>query len=211
MGKDMNMTAFTTDLLTAIAKETKFNFQIIPGSTENLLNDLDDGDYDAVLSVLSPTPYNQEKYSFSNPFYLTGPVVIVPKSSPVHSLSDLQGLDVAIRAGSSTAYTLQKIPSVSLITYDNINVALDDLDRGKIDAVIMDSIPAYSLIQWLYSGKEKIVTAPLTNSGLRLIAKHDSSSEELIKRFNEGLEIVKKNGTYHSLLNKWDLINTNPF
>jgi polar amino acid transport system substrate-binding protein len=88
-----------------------------------------------------------------------------------------------------------------------MNRALEALDRDKIDGVIMPASRAYYSVDGYYAGKLKIITAPLTDIGLRLIALKTPASEVLISSFNETLKELKANGEYSALLTRWSFVD----
>lgn len=74
--------------------------------------------------------------------------------------------------------------------------------------MILNVIPAHEYTKnGIYLNQLKIASKPLTNEGLRLIAKNNSESKKLLEQFNEGLKALKKNGTYNQLLLKWGLFD----
>lgn len=208
MGKERNMTAFTDELLNAISKEARLQFKVHTVSTDNLMDGLIRDEFNAIMTSTSPTPILNSRYLFSDPFYLTGPVIIVHKKSEIKSFSDLGGQMVGILAGSPLVFKIHDYSAILFRTYSNMRVALDNLVEDEIDAVIMDALPAFVNTDTYYKGKLRIIGAPLTNEGLVLMAKKVPSSTTLIHRFNEGLKKVEANGTYRALLEKWDLFNT---
>ena len=75
----------------------------------------------------------------------------------------------------------------------------------NLDGCLIPILAATSYIRDLYQGQVKIATPPLTDEGLRLVAKHNTA-QELIKKFNDGLEKMHKDGSYHELAHKWGLV-----
>ena len=63
---------------------------------------------------------------------------------------------------------------------------------------LIPNLEARALIPNLYTNQLKIVTAPLSNHGLRLITLK-GNHEDLIDYFNKGLEKLKKEGTYQKI------------
>lgn len=205
--KQRNLVAFSNELLLAIATNEKMRIEITPLSSENLLTSLDDNHYDAVLSSLSPSSENKGHYLFSNPYYRLGPVLIVNYSSSAKSLADLEGQIIGIRTGSSVVFNLELFPEILIKSYDDILLALLDLDRNNIDGVILDPLTAYVYTTGIFAKKLKIATGPLTDVGLRLITKHNFINKDLVSHFNDGLKALKDDGTYSMLIQKWGLYN----
>lgn len=211
MGKERNMRAFSDELILAIANKANLKVSINAENYKNLFEGLDAGKYDAIVSLLTPNVINQSRYYFSDPFYLLGPVLIVRQDSKANSLAQMEGKIVGISAGSTSAYNVDNYPSILIIPYDNVTMALDDLTNNKIDGLIMEAWPANVYTHGFYGTKLRVASSPLTKEGLRLVTLRKQEYAYLIESFNEGLIDLKKDGEYDKLLEKWSLFNTDPF
>lgn len=207
LGRERYMQGFTTDLLIAIAKEEDFKLEILNVGPNQLTDNLEREWYDGMLSSLMPDVVNESRYVFSDSFYLTGPVLIVLKDSNVDSLKDLKGRRLGVKAGSRSILTLSGSLDIDLVTYENLNMAIEDLIKDRIDGVLMDSIIAQTYIQNFYASKLKVVTSPLNKEGLRVVALRNEYGEHLVEMFNAGLKKLRDNGTYRELLKKWELVH----
>lgn len=206
--KEKSMTAFSNELLMSIAKREKIGIELIQTSPTSLLEGLRNGSFDGVLSALLPSPINRDTYVFSDPIYIIGSVLIVRNKSNIKSIDDLEGKIVGIRTGSLATSLIQQYPGVILNPYDNVMTALLDLEKGSIDGVVMESLPAYVYLSKLYANSLKIAGSILTNQRIRLLVKRDSEHElQLIQKFNAGLKAMKEDGSYDALLDAWGLSN----
>lgn len=204
-GQEGYMQGFVSELIEQIAKDEEIKIQVITVGVSQLFDNLDKRHYDAVINSLSPDVINQEKYVFSEPFYLTGPVLIVPLQSKATTIAELH--NVGIKTGFSATFMDSGQPLTSTIPFYNMNVALSELIAGKIDGLIMDSLDAYAYVQGYYADKLKIVTPPLNKDGLRLITLHKFFGEHLVKIFDAGIKKAKEDKSYEKLLQRWELID----
>lgn len=204
-GKELNMQAFAEELVLLASKEANLRVQFVSANPNTLVEDLKAEKYDAVFTFIVPSSLNQETYYFSDPLYMLGSVLIVPEDSDVHNLEDMEGKLVGINAGSSSIYEVEHYPSIIILTYENMNVALNDLANNRIDGVIMDAWSAHVNTHGFFAHQLKVATIPFTRQGLRLVTLVDSNLEDFIKSFNDGLERVKASGQYQKLLKKWEL------
>lgn len=204
-GQEQYMQGFISELTAKIAKQEDIRVQLVTVATSQLFDNLEKGYYDAVVSPLSPNVLNEKKYLFSDPIYLVGPVLIVPLKSKVTKITELH--NVGVKTGFSGIFTQIGSPLTSILTYNDMNIALNDLVMGKIDGLIMGSVDAYAYIQGYYTDKLKVATAPLTDESLHLVALNKFFGKELIKLYNKGLKEVKNDNFYEQQLKKWELIN----
>lgn len=203
-GKELNVLGFSTDLLQEIAQLKNLQIVLVYMSWDNLLSGLTKGQYDAALSSLRPYNFNEKQYSFSDLYIMTGPVLVVPISSPASSLTELDGMEIGFPEGSQQDARLNKESSAIPRAYGSIPEALNSILIGALEGALVDYLAAWSYCRDLYHGQLKIVTSPLNDAGLRLITKYENTSD-LMKAFNEGLKELKKNGRYNALAAKWSL------
>jgi polar amino acid transport system substrate-binding protein len=202
-----NVTAFSTELLTEIGKTEKIAFVKLTVNWDTLLEGLKKKNYEAILTSMPPYIFNEKLFDFSEVYLPLGPVLVVPVASTASSLQDLSGKEIAIIAGSSSSFLLEPIPGVLIRDYGSVAQALNSLASGAIDGALIDILSAVAYCKDLYQGSLKIVTPPLTDEGLRLVALH-GGAPELISGFNRGLQRIKKSGSYDELLAKWGLMES---
>lgn len=208
-GKEKSMVGFTDELIEAVGKLQNFKVITFEVGPNALFDGLNIGNYDAVFSSLTPSVINRAQYEFSEPFYLLGPVLIVRKSSKIRSFDDLtEGKILGLASGTLQQYNIAEPKGVIIIPYDSSKTAMEKLDQNIIDGVLMDALSAYVLTGGFYSSSMIVITNPLTNKGLRLIASKTDRHKAFIEQFNAGLKELKENGGFQKLLSKWDLLNT---
>lgn len=212
-GKERNFEAFSNELFSQISKKEGVTFEFVSSEATTLIPDLNNRVFDGILSVIPPTPSNERFFDFSQPLLLIGPVLIVRSDSDAKSLADLSGRTVGIRAGSSLVFNYlnemmgDKAPPI-YTTFDSMNDAVERLVNNRIDGVIMEAMPAYTVTEGFYKGRLKVATTPLTWEGIRVVGLLSSESgRKMISEINEGLTKLHEDGTYDRLIQKWDLID----
>lgn len=94
----------------------------------------------------------------------------------------------------ATQYTAQ------IVEYDSDLTALMDLPTGRLDAVITDQMVGYLVIK---EGAVNIkdVGEPLTHDDQAIAVRKED--EELLKKLNQALDEIVKDGTYDRISEKW--------
>lgn len=207
-GREKSIVGFSNDLVQAIGKSEGFKAVVFEVGANALLDGLQIGNYDAVFTSLTPNPMNKKIYGFSEPFYLVGPVLIVKEDSKIQSLKDMKGMLLGIESGALQVFNIAEPPDVIIIPYPTASKALESLDGGALDGVLLDALKAYVWVEGYYAGRLKVATSPLTEKGLRLVTLNNPQSLKWIEEFNTGLKKIIENGTYEHLIQKWDLIET---
>lgn len=206
IGKEKSLTTFSDDLVLAIANQEHILMKITNVQSNQLLAKLNDGEVDGILSNIELIKQTIEGYQYSDPYYLTGPVLIVPKDSKRENWTEISNKIVGVIVSPSSYLELKKNSPFQLKLYDNPVKALNDMEKQSIDGVVLPLLMA-SYYTKTYFHDLKIGTTTLNQEGLRLITLKSDEGEELIKRFNEGLVRLKQDGTYFELLQQWDLPN----
>lgn len=207
MGKEKNLLGFADELLFEIGKSEKFGIQFVTASSNTLFTQLNDKKYDAILTSIPLSSRQKEYYEVSQPIYLTGPVLLVHVNSEVHDLDELENQVIGVELGASVVFDLEHYPDLIISPYENILFALENLSNGQIDGVIMGLVPASVYTNSFYRGKLKIATAPMTKQGIRLVTLRTPEGTTLVEEFNEGLESLRSETEYQSLLRKWGLVD----
>lgn len=203
-GMEKSLVAFSTELLQEIGKTKKKHIGIVTMSWDNLAEGLHNEKYDAMLSTLYPFIFYEKKYSFSDAYLLTGPVLIVPINSKIDELPMLKGKEVGMLRGSAAANLVEKHEGLLIRYYDTIPDLLNDLLVSTVDAAIVDHLTAQAYIRDLYHDQLKIATKPLNDQGVRMVTLYEHEPA-LLKLFNQGLKTLKATGRYDELLEKWNL------
>ena len=132
-----NLTAFSTSLIKKIAQEEQIPLRIVSVDWVQLYSSLEKKEVGGIFSALSPNLLSQERYSFSDPFLLLGPVLIVPTTSPVTSLADLDGKIVGVNQYDDSVLIVQRYPSIIIKLYESMPGILEDLNLGIVDAAVI--------------------------------------------------------------------------
>lgn len=195
---------FVEELLLEISKMGKVRFEKISANADTLFSDLGKGKYDAVLTSLPPYAYNEAKYDFSQNFLELGPVLIVEANSSYKKIAQLKGETIGILADDPSWLILQKHPDIYVRSYFRIPDLLNAAAVGEVAAILFNRIPAVNYVSDLYEGKLKIVSTPMTDKGLRLIAVK-GREKDLVETFDKSLKQLKKTKRLKELLKKWSL------
>lgn len=207
MGKERQVAAFSDELMRAIASIEKIRIQIHGASSEALFAGLDNDSYEGILTPAEPRSTANKPYLYSNPYYRFGPVLVVRKSATIRHLKQLKGNAIGVLRGIYTQLDQEDGADYTLIPYDNVLIALQHLSEGVVDGAIIDTLPAYAYTRSIFADKLKIATPPLTEEGLRLVVYNNREGIALLNHFTEGLQKLKSDGTYNTILKKWGLFD----
>jgi polar amino acid transport system substrate-binding protein len=120
----------------------------------------------------------------------------------------MKGKIIGIESQALQTFNISEGLHAIIIPYDTASEALESLDKNIIDGVILDALRSHIYSDGYYAGRIKVVTAPLTDKGIRLITLNKPKYIHFISHFNEGLKETPESKKYEDLLDKWGLINT---
>jgi len=189
MKDDLTMSGFDIEVGEAIAKELGLKPVQKRIKFKGIVEGIKTGRADAAVASHTINPQRSKHVSFSSPYYYSGPQIFTRPDSNIKSVKDLTGKEVAVAKGSTYSDTASKYTD-KIKTYDSDITALKALSSGRHDAVITDFVTGKSAAkegfeikgQQLINRSEQAVVLPQDNP-------------KLLKRINEALEHLHKNGT----------------
>ncbi len=202
-GQENYLLGFIEELLVEISKEAHLGFRRVWALQNTLVEGLENEEYDGVFASLAPYNFLQGKFCFSPVFFETGPVLLVRAKDSYNGLEDMAGKMVAVQSGDRSISAIQRYPKIFTKTYLLIPDALNQLDAGKVDGVVMDAFLARQYMKDLYAGKFK-VGKPLEEEGLRLITLK-KEEDRLMRIFNRSMKNLRNKGILQKLEKKWHL------
>lgn len=142
VNEKQQVVGYDIDLAKRIAKsllgdENKIEFkQVTPSSRILALNS---GQVDMIIATMTITPQRQEVVDFSVPYYMAGQSILVPKSSSIKSMQDLNEKKVIVVFGSTAEKNLRSIAPDAIISgYKTYTDAYSALKSGRADAITSD-------------------------------------------------------------------------
>lgn len=139
---------FDVDALNWIAKNQGFQVEHKPMNWDGIIPALLAKQIDMVCSGMSITPKRAEMVQFSDPYWKVNRVFLVPMDSTLTVEEILsKPIKVGVQRGTSEAAALknekqQKGYPIELRQYDSSPLAVEDIINGRIQAALMDELPA---------------------------------------------------------------------
>ena len=193
---------FDMDLIRAIGKQLNMKVEILNMGFDALIPAINAGNIDLAIAGMSITPDRQKAVDMSDPYYVSGLVVVVGKdNAAVKSVNDLGNKGIAVQIGTTGAERAAKVPGAKVKNLNtNAEVFLELKNKG-VDAVIIDK-PVAEYFLATGGGKDfaKIVGDTMEAESYGISLKKNSP---LTKEINKALLDLKKNGEYDKLYAKW--------
>ncbi|WP_163536312.1 transporter substrate-binding domain-containing protein [Gracilibacillus sp. YIM 98692] len=194
------MEGFDIELIKAIAEEAGFNVEFETMQFDGLLAGIKSARYPMAVAGISITEERKKTINFSDKYYNSGLIVMVPTESDIQSVDDLAGKKVGTRQGSTSQEYLQNNTDAEIEAFPAIVDAYMALKSGRLDAVLYDLPNVKYFIQQEGEGKLKTVGKLLEGQPYGIAFPKDS---DLVDDVNEALQTIKDNGTYDEIYKKW--------
>lgn len=158
---------------------------------DSIINEVKTGKADFGAAGIS---YNEERaknVDFTINYSTSKQVVIVKNDSGITNIGGINGKKIAVQLGSiADTYVSSTYKDASVVRQKKYLAAIEDLNTGKVDCVVMDLLPAEQILK-TNSGL-KILDGALVEDSYGMIVK--KGNKELLDNINKVLEKLKNEG-----------------
>ncbi|MDD3237559.1 MAG: glutamate ABC transporter substrate-binding protein [Candidatus Gastranaerophilales bacterium] len=201
-GADVDIARELAKRLLGSSKKIEFR-QVTPA---NRIQAITTGDVDVVIATMSITPQRKMIVDFSNPYYVAGQAVLVPKNSSISTIKDLNGKKVIVILGTTGEKNLRFFaPSAIAQGYRNYDEAFKAFKAGKGDALTTDDSLLVGFI--MDNPNYKILQSRMTQEPYGIAFKNSEDTLALKTNLNRVLNDMNHDGTLSKIKHKWNLPN----
>lgn len=197
---------YSVDMLREAAYEEGYNIDFEVAPCHTLKEKLEAGELD-VLPLVAYSEARAEKMIFSTPYLITYGSVFtrIDEAHRFAGVEDLAGKQVVFMRGGTAEDFLETLDfEIQPIRTDSLNQAMHLLATGEADCVVAVSLAGLRLLH--EKGlDDQIVRAVkrISQMETRWCFAAPKGSELLINQLNEGLLLMRADGTYDRLYEKW--------
>mgnify|MGYP001359723870 CR=1 FL=1 len=192
---------FDIDLWDAIAKEIGVTYTLQPMDFNGIIPALQTKQVDVALAGITIKEERQKVIDFSDGYYDSGFLLMVPTESGIKGPDDLKGKILAVKTGTSaTDYAKEHFTETELRQFPNIDNAYLELQTGRVDAAMHDTPNVLYYVAKAGGGKVKAVGAQMMAHQYGIGFPKGS---ELVAKVNAALANMKKDGRYAEIYKKW--------
>ena len=194
---------YSIDYMTAAGKEAGFTPVFKNTAWDGIFAGLSANKYDAIVSSVSITEERKKAMDFSEPYYTVRQALIVPKTSTAKSLADLKGQKVGGQIGTTGYFAIKAAEGVEPKSYDEVGLAMEDLNVGRIAAVVCDDPVAANYALDKYKDTLKIAMVIETGEAEHYGVAVQKGNTKTLELINKGILAVKAKGIDKELMRKW--------
>lgn len=205
--KDGKVQGMEVDFANALGESLNATVNIKTYSWEALLEALNSGEIDVVMSGVSMTEKRKSMMWFSDPYMEIGQMAIIRAEDAGLLASKVQLMTGSHRVGyilntTGQQFVTKQLKSAEQIGFSTTQEGIDALVNKKVDYFVHDAPTVWQLTS-SYPTDERLfgLYAPLTDEYLAWAVK--TGNEKLQQELNATLDSWKESGFLKSVLSKW--------
>ena len=192
---------FDIDLWDAIAKDLGVTYKLQPMDFNGIIPALQTKQVDVGLAGITIKDERKQVIDFSDGYYNSGFMLMVPADSTIKGAQDLKGKTVAIKTGTSAAdYAKANFKDTELRQFPNVDNAYMELQTGRVDAAMHDTPNILYYINTAGGGKVKAVGEQMMAQQYGIAFPKGS---DLVAKVNVSLAKLRSDGSYTAIYKKW--------
>lgn len=191
------------EILDAVAKEEKFEYELKPMDFNGVIPGLTANQIDGAIAGMSITDERKESLDFSDGYFVSGLSLVVNEdNTDIKGIEDVKGKNVSIKkgtAGSKYAEENESKYDLKLNYFEDSPSMFQAVENKNCDFLLEDyPVIAYK-IKIDSAAKLKIVGDKLYTVDYGF-AVQKGANKELLEKFNNGLKKLKENGKYDEIV-----------
>ena len=208
--KNGNYAGFDIELAQYVSKKLGITVHFQPIDWDMKETELQNGTIDAIWNGYSATDERREKVAFTIPYMQNTQILVVKKTSGIHSVEDMTGKVLGAQNGSSGMLDFEEHPEVlknrvkggDADQYQSVNEAIIDLKNDRIDALLIDRVYAdyYLTTEGIVDEYDTIPSGFESESfavGVR------PADKKLLEALNEAFKELYQEGIFQQISQKW--------
>ena len=204
---DGTITGYDIDLAKEVSKRLNLEFVAKPINWEAKELELSSGSIDCIWNGFTMTEERLEKMAFTSAYLNNDQILVVRNDGTINSLKDAEGKVIGCQSGSSAEEAIESNKEFasslkSVKKYEDNLTALNDLEVGGIDAVVMDSVVADYTIK---IGKRNLIVVEesLSKEAYGIGFRNDENGIELRDKVQKVLLEMAEDGTVAKISENW--------
>ena len=187
----------------AIAEKLGLELQIDDMDFDAALLSVQQGKADIVMAGVTVTDERKAVMDFSDSYATGIQSIIVPNDSEIASPDDLAGKKIGTQRGTTGyIYCSDDFGDENVVAYDDGLTAVQALNNGQVDAVVIDNAPAQEFVA--ANPGLKVLDTSYAEEDYAIGMAKGSALEDAV---NKALEELKADGTLQAIVDKY--INAN--
>ena len=184
----------------AIADKLGMDLKIEDMAFDSIIPAVQSGKADIGAAGMTVTEDRATQVDFSDSYYTGVQVIIVTDDSDITEPDDLKGKKIGVQQGTTgDIYSTDDFGDDNVERFNKGMEAVQALQQGKIDAVIIDNQPAKTFVE--ENEGLKILETSYVEEDYALAIK--KGNDDLVKKVNDAIKELKEDGTFDKIVAKY--------
>ena len=208
--KNGNYAGFDIELAKYVSKKLGIQVHFQPIDWDMKETELQNGTIDAIWNGYSATDERREKVAFTIPYMQNTQILVVKKTSGIHSVEDMTGKVLGAQNGSSGMLDFEEHPEVlknrvkggDADQYQSVNEAIIDLKNDRIDALLIDRVYAdYYLTTEGIADEYDTIPSGFESESFAVGVR--PADKKLLEAINQAFKELYQEGIFQQISQKW--------
>ena len=208
--KNGNYAGFDIELAKYVSKKLGITVHFQPIDWDMKETELQNGTIDAIWNGYSATDERREKVAFTVPYMQNTQILVVKKTSGIHSVEDMAGKVLGAQNGSSGMLDFEEHPEVlknrvkggDADQYQSVNEAIIDLKNDRIDALLIDRVYAdYYLTTEGIADEYDTIPSGFESESFAVGVR--PADKKLLEALNQAFKELYQEGIFQQISQKW--------
>jgi len=183
-----------------IAKRMGLEVEIITTAWDGIIGGLLANKYDAIVGSMSITAERDEVVDFVGPYYNTKRAIFAKTGNGFTSSTQLADARVGLTLGETHEAWAREL-GYNVRTYKGLPELLLELENGRVDVIVNDSIAA--ILAMKATGQEYVMITDLETEAFGAGIAIREGSPLLAAEMQAALDAMMADGTYLEIANEW--------
>lgn len=208
--KNGDYAGFDIELAQYVSKKLGITVHFQPIDWDMKETELQNGTIDAIWNGYSATDERREKVAFTIPYMQNTQILVVKKTSGIHSIEDMTGKVLGAQNGSSGMLDFEENPEVlknrvkggDADQYQSVNEAIIDLKNDRIDALLIDRVYAdYYLTTEGIADEYDTIPSGFESESFAVGVR--PADKKLLEALNKAFKELYQEGIFQQISQKW--------
>ena len=208
--KNGDYAGFDIELAKYVSKKLGITVHFQPIDWDMKETELQNGTIDAIWNGYSATDERREKVAFTIPYMQNTQILVVKKTSGIHSVEDMTGKVLGAQNGSSGMLDFEEHPEVlknrvkggDADQYQSVNEAIIDLKNDRIDALLIDRVYAdYYLTTEGIADEYDTIPSGFESESFAVGVR--PADKKLLESLNQAFKELYQEGIFQQISQKW--------
>ena len=183
------------DIAKKIAEYLDMDLVIKDVAFDSIISEVKTGKSDMGAAGISYTEERAREVDFTINYSESRQIVIVNKDSHINNISDIENAKIAVQLGSvADSFLTEEYPNINIVREKKFLAAIQDLKDNKVDAVVMDELPASKLM----TDDMRVLTEALTTDSYGMIVR--KGNDKLLTAANNVIAELRESGQIDEFL-----------